>query len=217
MIVLQPDRILLRRQVCALAPKLSGDILDVGGAGGNRYRHMFTHAKSLRSLDINPNLHPDIVGSAEEIPLPDASFDGVICTQMLEHVPHPWKALAEMHRILRPGGKVLLTVPQWNELHEEPRDYYRYTNFGLKVLCEEAGFAIEEIHQRGKYHSFMVQCRNRRWIDLLHPYQNFLAMLILSPLSYVCSHAGIWLDGLDSSLSAQKHVIGWAVLLRKDR
>ncbi|OGJ56332.1 hypothetical protein A3D88_01580 [Candidatus Peribacteria bacterium RIFCSPHIGHO2_02_FULL_52_16] len=216
MIMHQPDRILLRRQVRALAPRLSGDILDVGGGNGKRYRHVFPHAKSLRSLDLNEKEMPDIVGSAEAIPLGDNSIDGIICTQMLEHVPHPTKALSEMHRILHSGGRLLLTVPQWNELHEEPHDYYRYTNFGLTVLCQEAGFAIEEMQQRGRYHSFMAQCRIRRWIDLLHPYQHPLAMLFLSPMSFVCSRIGIWLDGLDSSLSARKHAIGWTVLLRKE-
>lgn len=215
MIISQPDRILLQRELALLAPQLSGAVLDIGGGTGKRYKGLFAHAKSLRSLDLNPDLHPDIIGDAEAMPIESDSVDGIVCSQMLEHVPHPWKALAEMHRVLRPGGKVILTVPQLNELHEEPHDYYRYTIFGLRTLCIEAGFTILEEHQRGKYHALMAQNRIRRWIDGWHPYQNPLAMLLLSPLSAAYARLALALDAVDTSAASAKHAIGWTLLLQK--
>ena len=61
----------------------------------------------------------------------DGAFDAVLFTQVLEHVPEPARVLAELHRILRPGGTLYLTAPLVWELHELPHDYYRYTSEGL--------------------------------------------------------------------------------------
>ncbi|TSC57844.1 MAG: type 11 methyltransferase [Candidatus Peregrinibacteria bacterium Greene0416_19] len=215
MIVSQPDRVLLRRELEAFAPHLSGVILDIGGGTGKRYRGFFPHATSIRALDINPDLKPDIVGDAEAMPIPDASIDGVVCSQMLEHVPHPSRALAEMYRVLKPGGKAILTVPQLNELHEEPHDYYRYTKHGLKTLCEEAGFRIVELKQRGKYHGVMAQNRIRRWIDHLRPYERAWAMLLLGPVTLLYTKYALWRDKHDHSAASAKHAIGWSLLLEK--
>jgi SAM-dependent methyltransferase len=178
---------------------------------------MFRHVRSYRSLDLNSDAKPDIVGSAEAIPLPDGSVDSVLCTQMLEHVPHPWKVLSEIFRVLKPGGKVLLTAPQLNELHEEPLDFYRYTKYGLTVLCTEAGFTVLHMDQRGKYHAFLAQTRIRRWIDRLHPYERKAWMYVLGPWSRLYTAYALWRDAHDTTVASAKHVIGWAAVLEKPR
>ena len=215
MIVTQPDRVLLRQQVASLAHNLQGNILDVGGGDGKRYKSLFLHAKSFRCLDTNTELQPDILGSAEDIPLQDNSVDSVLCTQVLEHVAHPRKVLQEIHRILVPGGKALLTVPQWNELHEEPHDYYRYTCFGIRLLCEEENFSVLEVDQRGGYHACKAQLRIRYFIDRWQPYSNRVAMFILGPITKFYTSIAIWRDSIDSSTANQKHAIGWAVVIQK--
>jgi SAM-dependent methyltransferase len=91
-------------------------------------------------MDADDRWKPDIVSSAEAIPVPENSFDSVLCTQVLEHVAHPQKVVAEIFRVLKPGGRVLLTAPQWNELHEIPHDYFRYTRYGLDYLLARCGF-----------------------------------------------------------------------------
>jgi len=215
MIVTQPDRILLREQVRKFAGELRGSVLDVGGGDGKRYRHLLQHAESYRSLDTNAKLSPDVVGSAEDIPLDDASVDSILCTQLLEHLPHPRRALSEMLRALKPGGLILLSAPQWNELHEEPHDYFRYTCFGLRTMCEEVGLQVKVMDQRGAYHSCQAQMRIRYWIDRLQPYKRWWAMCILAPLSMVYTRYALWRDALDHSHASAKHAIGWALLLQK--
>lgn len=217
MIVTQPDRVILHRQVMRFASELSGDLLDVGGGTGRRYHGIFRRVTRYRSLDLNPSVKPDIVGSAEDIPLPEASVDSVVSTQVLEHVPHPWKVLAEIFRVLKPGGRALLTAPQMNEIHEEPLDFYRYTNFGLTVLCQEAGFIILTIDQRGNYHTFLAQTRIRRWIDRLRPYEHRFWMVLMAPWSMLYTAYAMWRDRLDVTNASSRHVIGWAVLLEKPR
>jgi SAM-dependent methyltransferase len=123
-------------------------ILDVG-SGLAPYRELFSHTTYV-TCDWNqspyaPEVPPDIVAPADKIPVEDQAFNAVLCTEVLEHVPAPWEVLSEFHRIIRPGGAVWITVPFTWPLHEQPHDYYRYTEFGLRHLLERAGFSQVEI------------------------------------------------------------------------
>ncbi len=68
-----------------------------------------------------------MLATAYEIPLEDGSFDTVLMTEVLEHLEEPARGLAEAGRLLRPGGKLILTTPFMWPLHEEPRDFFRYS------------------------------------------------------------------------------------------
>ena len=132
-IVLQPERILLRNHIQSLIPAGIVKILDVGAGDGRRYRDIFENF-DYTSLDIDASLRPDIIASADNIPFPDKEFDFAFSSQMLEHVTDPTAVLTEIHRILQDDGYLLITVPQTNELHSEPFDYWRFTNFGMELL-----------------------------------------------------------------------------------
>lgn len=126
-------------------------VVDVG-AGDSPYRELFEHA-SYTATDWEHSPHEgvratDIVASAESIPVADESFDVVLLTQVLEHVPEPPAVVSELHRILRAGGRLYLTAPLVWELHELPHDYYRYTAPGLRHLMEAAGFTDVAIEPR---------------------------------------------------------------------
>ena len=86
-------------------------------------------------------------GSA--LPFGDASFDHVLCTEVLEHVPDPALFLADISRILRPGGSLILTVPWSARLHHAPHDYTRFTKFALDLRLRAAGFNSIVIEERG--------------------------------------------------------------------
>jgi SAM-dependent methyltransferase len=214
-IVTQPDRVLLGYEVGRYAPKLTGALLDIGSGRSRRYGALFSHVASYTTLDRDTDWKPDLVGSAEKIPLPDESIDSILCTQVLEHVPHPQVAIAEMFRVLKKGGRCLLTVPQENELHEEPHDYFRYTNYGLRVLFEEAGFTIEAMDQRGGYHAMMMQIRIRHLVNTWKPYERKLAMWILAPLTLLLTNYALARDRACRNPAAKLHTIGWCVLARK--
>lgn len=94
---------------------------------------------SINHLDIEADL-------TRPLPLETSAFDTVILSDVLEHLPEPRALLAEVTRVLRPGGHLLLNVPFLYGLHELPHDYYRYTRFALTRLVGEAG--LELLHLR---------------------------------------------------------------------
>lgn len=126
-----------------------GKLLDIG-CGEKPLRSMFApYVTEHIGLDHQDSLHSkdnvDIFGSAYEIPKENECFDTVLCTAVLEHLEEPAKAIAEANRVLKKGGIAIYTVPFFWHLHEEPRDFYRYTKYGLKYLFEKNAFEIVEI------------------------------------------------------------------------
>jgi SAM-dependent methyltransferase len=136
----------------ALSATPHSAVLDVG-AGDSPYRELFAHTRYTTS-DWSESLHPggrhaDIIAPADDLPVEDGTFDLVLCTQVLEHVPEPSAVLAECFRVLVPAGRFAVTVPLLWELHELPHDYYRYTESGLRYLLTRAGFTELRIEARG--------------------------------------------------------------------
>ena len=87
----------------------------------------------------------DAFGSAYQLPFQSESVDSVLCTAVLEHLEEPEQALRECHRVLAKGGVAIYTVPFIWHLHEEPRDFYRFSKYGLRYLFEKADFEILEL------------------------------------------------------------------------
>lgn len=126
-------------------------VLDIG-AGDAPYRELFDHC-DYRTSDWSGSAHEwaaaaDVIASAEALPLPDASIDAALLTQMLKHVPDPAAVLGEAARLLRPAGRIFLTVPFVWELHELPLDFWRFTPPSIERLLSAAGFVSVAIEPR---------------------------------------------------------------------
>lgn len=215
MIVPQPARQLIDDQIRRYGPHLSGMLVDLGAGQIRRYKKHCPNVHEYKTLDHDDAHSPDIVGSCEAVPLPDASVDSVLCTQVLEHLPHPWIAVKECFRILKPGGKCLLTAPQTNELHELPHDYYRYTNHGMRVLFEDAGFSVDVIEQSGGYYAMMAQLRIRHAINGWKPYERRAFLAPVTLYAWILTKTAYLLDGWFPSEENRWHTIGWCVLATK--
>tara|TARA_Y100000310_G_C20535390_1_gene740587 strand:+ start:307 stop:951 length:645 start_codon:yes stop_codon:yes gene_type:complete len=213
MIVFQPDRHLLKKFVTEYAAKFSGSVIDIG-AGEKRYAHLFGHCEKYQTLDTNKESDPDIVATIENMPLDDSSVDGIICTQVLGDVWNVPKAIDEMLRILKPDGLLLITESLLNEEHDEPYDYWRFTEFAWKKLLEEK-CTIELIEKRGGYFSQLAQQRIRYRIEKYYLYER----KILGRIAHIWATCiGKWAftrDAWDKSKANKKFPLGYCILARK--
>jgi SAM-dependent methyltransferase len=135
-------------------------VVDVG-AGEAPYRELFAHCE-YTTVDWENSVHPGasrstVISPADDIALPDRCADAVLLTEVLEHVPEPSRVLAELYRILRPGGTALITVPFVWELHEVPYDYWRFTPSSLRRLMQDAGFIDNLVEARNDCFSTAAQ------------------------------------------------------------
>ena len=113
-------------------------VLDVG-CGSKPYRPFFAGAAEYVGLDVPGNPDADVHGFVEDMPLEDASFDLVLCIQVLEHVEDPAAAVRELHRVTKPGGRVLASTHGVMVYHPNPNDYWRWTHTGLGRLFATNG------------------------------------------------------------------------------
>lgn len=118
-------------------------LLDIG-AGECRYKKYFKKL-AYKSQDIKQNTDKtvDYVGEAK------GKYDYILCTQVLEHLKEPELAFKEFKRLLKPGGKIFLSTNFLYQIHMEPDDYWRFTEYGLKYLGKTVGFKIEKLEQQG--------------------------------------------------------------------
>ena len=128
---------------------LHGRLLDIGCGNKDKQYLAGNNIKEYVGLDHEDCMHDqskiDIYASAYDIPEKDQSFDSIICTAVLEHLEEPLIALKESCRVLKSDGYAIYTVPFFWHLHEEPRDFYRYTKYGLNYLFESAGYEVIEL------------------------------------------------------------------------
>jgi SAM-dependent methyltransferase len=111
------------------------------GAGDTRLH------ERVVNLDMAPAASVDCVGRAEQLPFPAGAFSVVLTQETLEHVADPWTAVAEIHRVLEPGGTLYCQLPFVIGYHPGPTDYWRFTVEGIRTLVESAGFTCEQIRQ----------------------------------------------------------------------
>lgn len=143
----------------------SGTLLDVG-CGKMPYRDLICRGNQkvekyigldLAESSIHNTSVADLHWDGKTIPLPDQSVGSAMATEVLEHVFDPQETLAEIFRVLQPGGAFFFTVPFLWPLHEVPYDAYRYTPFALKHHLEKAGFETITLHPLGGWHASMAQ------------------------------------------------------------
>ena len=158
-------------------------VLDAG-AGKAPFRKLFDHV-TYETADFgqvsNKAYAPlDYVCDLTEIPVADASYDLVLCTQVMEHVPDPLAVLRELNRVLKPGGQAWLSAPLFFAEHEKPYDFHRFTQFAWKRMAGQTGFRVKNIQWlEGYYGTVAYQARMasqklpNRWLF----WRIFLALL----------------------------------------
>jgi len=130
---------------------VGADVVDVG-CGLRPYESFFAHTGYL-GIDVDVSgreaegKRPDKYFDGVHIPFEDETMDAVLCTEVLEHCVDPGLLAVEMYRVLKPGGKLLITVPfMWGE-HEAPFDFRRYSRYGICQQLERAEFQIDDVRR----------------------------------------------------------------------
>jgi SAM-dependent methyltransferase len=124
----------LRAQAAAIDEPVR--ILDVGCGPKPYYPFFAPVASEYVGVDVVENPAAELRGSVEALPIDDASFDLVLCTQVLEHCDDPPQAVRELRRVTKPGGRVLASTHGVQVYHPSPVDYWRWTHEGLRRLFE---------------------------------------------------------------------------------
>ena len=114
-------------------------VLDVGCGPKPYYPFFAERASEYVGVDVVENPAAELRGAVEALPVDDASFDLVLCTQVLEHCDDPAQAVRELRRVTAPGGRVLASTHGTQVYHPSPQDYWRWTHAGLRRLFEENG------------------------------------------------------------------------------
>lgn len=159
---------------------LRGRVLDAG-CGRMAYRKMLEECcERYESLDVSDAVGgTDHVADLQQTKLPDAQYDGVFCTQVLQHLPEPQRAVNEIARMLRPGGRAVFSVPHLVWLHNEPHDYLRFTNHVMRFMLARAGLRVVSIEPVGGLICFLAYAPSTFALALLRPVRPLFALGLL--------------------------------------
>jgi SAM-dependent methyltransferase len=184
----------LARAIARVGHHARGRVLDVGCGDRRFVPYCQTNTTQYIGLDYPitffgkpENVH--VFGTALSLPFADSAFDTVVSFEVLEHVTDGRRMVAEIQRVLKPGGHIILTTPfLWGE-HCQPHDYCRFTVYGLKRLFEDEGLdVVEQLRangfwtfwaQRLVYYLAPVYGRRLAW---LHTAVTFMVLLCASLL-----------------------------------
>lgn len=147
-------RLLTDRYQPALATHARGHLLDIGCGKVPFYAAYRDHVDAITCVDWPSSLHAGtyvdtFCDLSQALPFDDASFDTVLSSDVIEHLPDPVLAFSEMGRILRVGGKLILNTPFFYMLHETPFDFFRHTRFSLERLARLAGLEVIVLEEIG--------------------------------------------------------------------
>jgi len=130
------------------APIYEFGSLQVKGQEGFADLRPYFPNKEFIGTDFRQGLGVDKIMNLHKLPLKKESIGSAICVETLEHTKHPFKAMSEIYRVLKPNGICVITCPFSFPLHDYPNDYYRFTPSGFKILL--SNFKSVYVEQAGR-------------------------------------------------------------------
>ena len=209
-------------------------VLDAG-AGKKPYRKIFSRC-IYQSTDMPGGFYSDphdFECFLDDIPKSDDTYDAVVLTQFLEHVPDPWTVMKEIKRVLKPNGRLLLSVPLTAPLHGEPWHFYHFTHYALFDMAKKIGFEVRDSEKVGGAFWVLGKRLPDAFIKLFKQYdpfrakkrgqsvlKNTLLNICLLPLffigyipaAYILRPLFYWLDFFDKQ---KEFTLGYTLVLEK--
>jgi SAM-dependent methyltransferase len=184
-----------------MASEIGGDVLDFG-CGSKPYESLFVNATTYVGVDIESSGHShddskiDLFYDGSHLPFCDSTFDGVVSFEVLEHVFNIDQVLSEIHRVLKPNGLLLLSVPfAWDE-HEVPFDFARYTSFGISHVLQSNGFKIVSSLKTTTYILAVFQLFIAYVYQHLLPRRGLIAKVARIPIVFPLNLVALLLDAI---------------------
>lgn len=179
---------------------LRGRVMNAG-AGWRDFSHLVEGELVNQDVkwpeDQRTNIH--IFSPLHDVPADSGSFDAIVCLAVLEHVVNPYECVQEMHRLLRPGGRVIASVPFLQPEHKVPTDYQRYTKDGLIELFERHGFEVED--SRAFFNVYLtMHWIVSEWLRLRgRVFRRLMQVLVLVPLGIASQRSTLTSDRIASA------------------
>ncbi|MDP1884119.1 MAG: methyltransferase domain-containing protein [Candidatus Moranbacteria bacterium] len=202
---------LLRKYEYAELEKLSldGEILDLGGSRKSNYHGLLQGSHEITVVNFDEKYGFDLNFNLEEkFPLGNESYDNLLAINVLEHIFNYGDFFAESYRILKPGGKMVLTSPFFHQIHGCPYDYNRFTEDALKKISLSHNFEIVSLKVLGSGIFSAI-------------YQMLIGLIPTSTLKYIFQSACVFLDKLLILISrryekiAKNYPLGYVLILKK--
>ena len=192
-------------------------LLDAGAGEGQYAPHFARQRYCAVDLAVGDagwdysRLHA--IADLRALPFAAGVFQAAVHIVTIEHLREPAAALAEMARVLQPGGRLLLVAPHEWEVHQAPHDYFRYTRYGLTYLLEKAGFELLELRPVGGYFRLLA----RRLLNGLQFFAGGSRWLLFLPAATLLVPPALVLPFLDSLDRDRNFTLGYIAVARKRR
>lgn len=187
-------RDIISKSIRSHAHHLEGVILDYG-CGSKPYESFFKYSEYI-GVDLESSGHPndrkraDVFFDGIHLPFENEKFDGVLASEVFEHVFDIETCLSEIHRVLKTDGKILITCPFVWPLHEEPYDFARYTPHALDSILKKAGFRVMINEQKGTTIEALGQ------IFVYETLSKFIKILTPRPIKFLRSYTYFLASGM---------------------
>ena len=138
----------------AISKYAKGRLIDLGCGKAPLYLKYKQFVSDVTCVDWGNSAHKNEYVDVEcdltkKLPFDECSFDTIIMSSVVEHIPEPALLWAEIARILKPGGRILMDTPFYYPLHEIPHDYYRYSSYALRRFAESHGLEVLQLQAIG--------------------------------------------------------------------
>jgi SAM-dependent methyltransferase len=205
-------RIRLDRAIASHAELAHGVLLDIG-CGVKPFEKIFDpYVDEYLGLEYSPESgyrgnRADFCGDAAYLPLGDESVDTILCTEVMEHVPHPEKTIEEFARVLRSGGIVITTAPFVYPVHDA-YDFFRYSPDGLAAMMKRHGLTVEKVEPLSGTAVTLAAMLNLYWYDIGFIWTKWLYPigLILRPVLWLMCFIVNVMGGIFENLVPSKQM-----------
>ncbi|QQS34653.1 MAG: class I SAM-dependent methyltransferase [Ignavibacteriales bacterium] len=189
-----------------------GNLLDLGCGNVSLYEMYREKVDSIYCADWPNSFHDTPFQDFQlnlnnTFPIKNETFDTIILTDVMEHVANPTNLWKEMARVLRPNGKIIVGVPFFHIIHEEPYDYFRYTEYRLRLYCSENNLKILELYPYGGSLEILLDITAK----------HFSRIKIFSKIHYIFANLIInsFLGKKIFQLTALKYPLGYCMVIEK--